>query len=64
MPPTSCTATDDRTLERAIADAIWREILWLMPPDRTVDIRVQGERIDVTLGPPAASEPAAVPAAA
>ena len=55
MSSTTHTGTNDLARERSIADAIWREILWLMPHDRAVDIKVRGERIDVTLGPPPAS---------
>ena len=46
---------DDKARSRSIADAVWREILWLMPPDRDIDIHVRGQQVDVTLGPPPAS---------
>ena len=38
--------------KRAIADALWTEIHWLMPRNRTVTITVIGDRITVELGPP------------
>ena len=35
-----------------IADAVWTDLLWLMPPDRTVTIAVDGGNVAVELGPP------------
>ena len=32
----------DEAHKRAIADAVWTDLLWLMPPDRTVTIAVDG----------------------
>ncbi len=40
----------DEAQKRAIAKAVWADLLWLMPPDRTVTIAVTGG--DVELGPP------------
>ena len=36
----------------AIADAVWTDLLWLMPPDRTVTVTVRGGNVSVELGPP------------
>ena len=38
--------------KRAIARALWTEIHWLMPTDRTVAIAVDGDHIAVEFGPP------------
>ncbi|WP_428102912.1 ATP-binding protein [Candidatus Rariloculus sp.] len=51
-------ASADEATRTAISQAVWREIHWLMPKDRTVDIAVRGNRIDVTLGRPADGSPA------
>ena len=42
----------DQTQKRAIADAVWTDLLWLMPPDRTVTVTVRGGDVSVELGPP------------
>ena len=42
----------DEAHKRAIADAVWTDLLWLMPPDRTVTIAVDGGNVRVELGPP------------
>ena len=42
----------DQTQKRAIADAVWTDLLWLMPPDRTVTVTVHGGNVSVELGPP------------
>ena len=42
----------DEAQKRAIADAVWTDLLWLMPPDRTVTVTVRGGRVAVDLGPP------------
>jgi len=42
----------DEARKRAIARALWTEIHWLMPPDRTVAIAVDGDDIAVEFGPP------------
>ena len=43
----------DEAHRRAIADAVWTDLLWLMPPDRTVTITVDGGKVAVELGPAA-----------
>ena len=45
----------DEVQKRAIANAVWTDLLWLMPPDRTVTIAVTGGAVAVELGP---SDPA------
>ena len=42
----------DEAQKRAIAEALWTEIHWLMPTDRTVVITVNGDDIAVEFGPP------------
>ena len=42
----------DEAQKRAIADAVWTDLLWLMPPDRTVTVTVTQGRVAVELGPP------------
>ena len=42
----------DEAQKRAIADALWTEIHWLMPTDRTVVITVDGDDVAVEFGPP------------
>ena len=42
----------DEAQKRAIANAVWTDLLWLMPPDRMVTVTVQDGRIAVELGPP------------
>ena len=42
-------ASADEATRTAIGQAVWREIHWLMPKARTVDIAVRGNRIDVTV---------------
>ncbi len=46
-PPT------DEAQKRAIADAVWTDLLWLMPTGRTVTVTVRDGRVAVELGPPA-----------
>ncbi len=52
------TPTGDESRKRAISRAVWTEIHWLMPVDRTVRIAVDGDAITVEFGPP---KPAAMP---
>ena len=40
----------DEAKKRAIAQALWTEIHWLMPTDRTVTITVDGDDIAVVFG--------------
>ena len=44
-----CSVEEAR--KRTIADAVWREIFWLMPRDRTVTIVVRGGKVSVDIGP-------------
>ncbi len=46
---------DDEAQKRAIARAVWTDLLWLMPPDRTVTIAVTGGDVAVELGSPDAA---------
>ena len=52
-PAARCSG--DEAQKRAIAHAVWTEIHWRMPRDRTVTITVEGDDIAVELGPPAPS---------
>ncbi|MCY4551818.1 MAG: hypothetical protein OXC28_26075 [Defluviicoccus sp.] len=45
----------DEAQTRAIADAVWTDLLWLMPPERTVTVTVRDGRVAVELGPPGAA---------
>ena len=45
---------DDDAQKRAIARAVWTDLLWLMPTGRTVTIIVHDGRVAVDLAP---SEP-------
>ena len=51
-PPPSAA---EEAQKAAIAQAVWTEIHWLMPRDRTVTVTVDGDDIAVELGPPARS---------
>ena len=42
----------DAAQKRAIADAVWTDLLWLMPPGRTVTVTVRDGTVAVELGPP------------
>ena len=53
-------APSDEAQKRAIADAVWTDLLWLMPPDRTVTVTVTQGRVAVDLGPPGPMPQAAV----
>ena len=50
----------DEAQKRAIADAVWTDLLWLMPTGRTVTVTVRDGRVAVELGPhgPAPQVPA------
>ena len=48
-PPPSAA---EEAQKAAIAHAVWTEIHWLMPRDRTVTVTVDGDDIAVELGPP------------
>ena len=43
-------ASADEATRTAIAQAIWREVHWLIPKDRPIDIAVRGDDVLVTLG--------------
>ena len=44
-------ATEDEARKHTIAEAVWREILWVMPRDREVSIKVSGGKVAVEFGP-------------
>ena len=44
------TSPADAAQKRAIAEALWTEVHWLMPTDRTVTITVEGDDVDVEFG--------------
>ena len=43
-----CSVEEAR--QRTIADAVWREIFWLMSRDRTVTIVVRGGKVTADIG--------------
>ncbi len=45
-------ASADEATRAVIARAVWQEIHWLMPKDRSVNIAVHGDDVFVKLGPP------------
>ena len=49
--PAAPARPDDEAQKRAIANAVWTDLLWLMPPDRTVTIAVTGGDVAVEIGP-------------
>ena len=53
-------APSDEAQKRAIADAVWTDLLWLMPPERTVTVTVAQGRVAVELGPPEPAPEAAL----
>jgi len=58
--PTPPDPPGDEAQKRAIADAVWTDLLWLMPTGRTVTVTVRDGRVAVELGPP--EPPPEVPA--
>ena len=44
-------ATEDEARKHTIAEAVWREIFWVMPRDREVSIKVSGRKVAVEFGP-------------
>ena len=50
--PAAPPSTADEARKRAIAQALWTEVHWLMPTDRAVTITVDGDDIRVAFGPP------------
>ena len=55
--PSAPPCAGDEARKRAIARALWTEIHWLMPRDRTVTITVDGDDIAVAFGPPGSAGP-------
>ncbi|MDE0648927.1 MAG: ATP-binding protein, partial [Gammaproteobacteria bacterium] len=51
---TRLLVSDDEARRRSIADAVERELFWLIPRERGADIAVRNGRVTVTLGEPAA----------
>ncbi len=51
---TRLLVSDDEARRRSIADAVERELFWLIPRERGADIAVRGRKVVVTLGKPAA----------
>ena len=45
------SVTGDAATERDIARAIWCDVLWCIPDDREVQIRICGHEINVKLEP-------------
>ena len=41
----------DEVQKRAIAHAVWTDLLWLMPQGRTVTVTVRDGEVAVDLGP-------------
>ena len=54
-------ASEEEARKHTIAEAVWREILWVIPRDREVSIKVAGGKVAVEFGPetPAPQEAAA-----
>ncbi len=44
-------ATEDEARKHTIAEAVWREIIWVMPRDREVSIKVSSGKVAVEFGP-------------
>ena len=44
-------ATEEEARKHTIAEAVWREILWVMQRDREVSITVSGGRVSVKSDP-------------
>ena len=44
-------ASEDEARRHTIAEAVWRDILWVMPRDREVSIKVSGGKVAVEFGP-------------
>ena len=44
-------ASEDEARRRTIAEAVARELLWLLPTDRQVDVSVRKGRVSVAIGP-------------
>ena len=48
-PPAQTSFAADEVQKALIAQAIWTDIHWLIPKERTVTVTVNGDRIDVQL---------------
>ena len=44
-------ASEEEPKKHTIAEAVWREILWVVPRDREVSITVRGGKVSVEFGP-------------
>ena len=44
-------ASEEEARKHTIAEAVWREILWVIPRDREVSIKVAGSKVAVEFGP-------------
>ena len=53
---TRLLVSDDEARKTTIADAVARDLFWLIPHDRGVDIAVRNRKVTVTLGEPATTE--------
>lgn len=53
VPDSNSANPDDDAQKHAIARAVWTDLLWLMPRDRTVTVTVRDGSVAVELGPPA-----------
>ena len=51
---TRLLVSDDAARRRSIAEAVTRELFWLIPHDRGAEISVRDRKVTVTLGAPAA----------
>ena len=49
---TKLLVSDDEARRRSIIGAVERDLLWLIPTDRGVDIAVRGRAVSVTFGEP------------
>ena len=49
--------SDDEACKTSIAEAVRRELVWLAPRDRTIDIRIRRPNVTVTLGAAAEAAP-------
>ena len=50
---TKLLVSDDEARRGSIAETVARELFWLIPRDRAVEISVRGRKVTVTLGDPA-----------
>ena len=50
--PAAPFLSGDEAQKRAIAKAVWTDLLWLLLHDRTVTVAVTGGDVAVELGPP------------